>query len=105
MNCGWTAACAQRRAWAATVRAFAPLVKLTRAVMVWRADPERRSGTDTVSERWPGRTATLRTRRPLTKNVTWRISRAETVTRARREAQVRCTATRAVADRDCVAST
>ena len=105
MNCGLTAPCAQRVARVVSVRAAAPLRNVTRAVTVWRAAPPRESGTATVTRRWLERTRTVRTRWPLTENVTCRICRPETVMLAVREAQECCARTAAVADAASVPAT
>jgi hypothetical protein len=89
VNRGRTALAAQRVARVVKVRARAPLRNVTRTVTFWRAAPERRSGTETVTRVRPGRTVTVRTRCPPTENVTRRMSRPETVIRARRVAHRR----------------
>src|SRR4051794_28691643 len=93
VNCGRTAAAAQRTALCTSVRGRAPLRKLTRALTVW-ARP-RMIGTDARTTVVPAATGSVRTRRPLTNSVTARIDRPVTVTRATREAHSEATATRA----------
>src|SRR4051794_13316760 len=61
-------------------------------------------GTDARTERWPARTFTVRTTRPLTRNVMRRIAWPATVTPTRRDVHDRLAASRAIRAGDATCS-
>src|SRR3954470_5123268 len=103
VNCGWTEACAHRAVRATSVRGRAPLRNVTRAVTTCAA---RRlvMGTDARTERWPARTFTVRTTRPVTRNVMRRIAWPATVTPTLRDVHDRLAASRAIRAGDATCS-